>query len=172
MRRSRVQTTRRSRPSTRKRTAGRGLVTQRKRARMSYVSKSKYGSRTVTRNKRRSNYMSSNNEELNQSSRSLGKRMRFTNRFTRRFVQKNTENQTHSLVRVSGYGGLSGPLAFPNFQTGSGATKLAPCTIFDISSVTNARDGTLFQPQTTWNINFTNETGSALVQYVPAAAGW
>lgn len=123
-------------------------------------------------NRRRRRYMPSNNEELAQSSRTLGRKLRFTNKFTRKYVKKQTELQKYRLGQISSYGGTTGPLIFPNYQTANGSTKLAPCTMFDLSGCYNIEGGTTIAPQTTWNINFTNETGTGIVEWVPASAGW
>jgi len=172
MRRSRAATMSRSLPRLTGRKRSRVITGTRRAVRSKYGRKRRYSGRTRNTTRRRVGYMHANNEELNQVSRSYGKRMRFTTRFTKKFVRKNTEDQTHAFSQVTPYGGLAGALAFPNWQTANGTTKRAPCTIFDLSSVTNIRGGTNYQPQTTWNIQFTNETGSASVQYVPAVAGW
>lgn len=127
---------------------------------------------TASRNRRRRNYLPSNNEELNQSNRNSGRRLRFSTKFTRKYVRKQTELQKYRFGQISNYGGLTGPLIFPNFQTGNGATKQAPCTLIDLCGTYNLDGNSLITPQTTWNINFTDETGSGSVQFVPATAGW
>jgi len=132
---------------------------------------------TVNRRRKRSGTLFSNNEDLQQSSRSRGRRMRFTNRFTRRFVSKTVENQIYSLRQTSNYGGTSGPLLLPNWQPGAGqGPKRAPCVLIDLSGVRNAQDlggGTsIITPQTTWNLEFSDETDTALAAWRPAGAGW
>lgn len=143
-----------------------------RRVRSKYGQKRRTTGRTRTVTKRRGNSMYTNNEELGQTNRYSGRRLRFTTRFTRRYVQKQTELQKYRFGQISAYGGVSGPLIFPNFQTGAGATKLAPCTLIDLSSVPNINGSTYNSPQTTWNINFTDETATSNVVFVPATSGW
>lgn len=128
--------------------------------------------RTKNMTRRRGNYLPSNNEELNQSNRQSGRRLRFTSQFTRKYVRKQSETQKFAFGQISQFGGLTGPLVFPNWQTGPGTLKYAPCTIMDLSSVPNTIGNTLTTPQTTWNIQFQTETAGGLVTFEPATSGW
>lgn len=163
----------------RRKRGGGSYVKSAKRPRLSSGTRFKAGrSRTtVNRRRKRSGTLFSNNEDLQQSSRSVGRRMRFTNRFTRRYVSKGVENQIHSIRQMSSYGGVSGPLFFPNHQPSPGTgPKRAPCTLIDLSSVSNVRTvggvSTAQVPQTTWNLEFSDETDAALASWRPAGAGW
>lgn len=184
MRRYRGYSKRRSRGASTIARAGIALLKRRmstryagvnKRPRLSTGTRFKAGrSRTTTnRRRRRSNELRSNNEDLQQSSRSVGRRMRFTNRFTRRFVSKNVETQIHSLSQISPYGGTTGPLLLPNWQPSPGTgPKRTPMTLMDLSSVTNVIDGIVQTPQTTWNITFSDETAGAIGTWIPAPVDW
>lgn len=127
------------------------------------------GSRGAKTRTQSNGMIQSSESDLQQRNFTIGRRPGKGLREVRKQVQGNITRTVYGMRALSRYGGVNGEIWLPNSQAALGSKLFAPMVMFDLTGAPNDVRGSIVQPRTTWNVNFTTEAATANVVWDNAA---
>ena len=82
-----------------------------------------------------------------------------------RFVHQNVSRTVYGLHNVSRFGGSGGSMPLGQVQTALGAVLTAPLHAYELTGAVNSVNGIITAPTTAWQLEFSNETTSAVASW-------